>query len=73
MRVLLYGYHYSLLHPRVGSQEPLIGLKDTFSLIDLKNEVAYWVRHNEHINTIVHNKNDIRHGLREAMQHLVAS
>ena len=24
MQVLLYGYHYSLLHQRVGSQEPLI-------------------------------------------------
>ena len=24
MRVLLYGYHYSLLHSQVGSREPLI-------------------------------------------------
>ena len=41
MRVLLYGYHYSLLHSRVGSQEPLIflGSLEIFKTIFLRGQV----------------------------------
>ena len=41
MRVLFYGYHYSLLHSRVGSQEPLIflGSLDIFKTIFLRGQV----------------------------------
>ena len=40
MRVLLYGYHYSRLHSRVGSQEPLIKMIDANRFANSLTRVA---------------------------------
>ena len=40
MRVLLYGYHYSLLHSRVGSQEPFLSISKLKSRYEKR-----WVLH----------------------------